>query len=131
MLLPHEIKAGSVIEWLAGVGKQVFAIVGEHGEEAAFIFCGTGNVGLAGDPNVFGGVHQGDAKASDLVDQAERKGLLAGPYLPGGEGLDLVVGGMAAGSDVVDELTEHVIDKRLEVGLLLRGNVAAGIARVL
>ena len=49
------------------------------------------------------------------------KRLLAGPDLAGGEGLDFVVGGVAAGGDVVDELAVHVIDEGLEVGLLLRG----------
>jgi len=119
-----------VIEQLAGVGKEVFAIVGEHGEEAAFIFCGTGNVGLAGDPNVFGGVHQAMRKPPTL--SIRPSGRACWPVIPaGGEGLDLVVGGMAAGSDVVDELTEHVIDKRLEVGLLLRVTSRLGSARVL
>ena len=78
-------------------------------------------VGSPEMPTSRGGVDERDAEAADLVDEAERKGLLAGPDLAGGEGLDLVVGGVAAGGDVVDELAVHVIDQRLEVGLLLRG----------
>ena len=69
--------------------------------------------------------------AADLVDEAERDGLLAGPDLAGGERADLVVGGVAAGGDVVDELAVHVVDQGLEVGLLFGGHVAGGIAGVL
>jgi hypothetical protein len=38
---------------------------------------------------------------------------------------------VAAGGDVVDELAVHVVDEGLEVGLLLGGHVAGGVAGVL
>ena len=131
MLLPHVVEAGSLIQQLAEVGKKVFPVVGEDGEEAAFIFCRPSNSGLAGDASFFGGVHESDAEATHFIDQTERKGLLAGPDLASGEGLDLVVGGVTGGGHVVNELSEHVIDKGLKVGLFLWGKVAAGVAGVL
>jgi hypothetical protein len=87
-----------VVEQLAGVGKQVFAIVGEYGKETTFIFCGTNNTGFAGDAGVPGCVYQGDAKASYFIDQAERKGLLAGPDLARGLILSSVVWRLVATS---------------------------------
>ncbi len=91
-LLPHEVKTRRVIEELAGIGEEVFA-VGEGGEKASFIAARTDEGRFSGDADVLGGVHQGDAKSADFVDEAEGQGLLAGPDLSGCERLDLGVGG--------------------------------------
>src|SRR5208283_1591232 len=107
VLLPHEVEAGGLVEELGGVGEEAVGVVGEGCEEAFFVAGGPGDGGLSLDAGVACGVDEGDAEAADLVDEAEGEGLLAGPDLAGGERTDLVVGGVAAEGDVVDELAVH------------------------
>ena len=119
-----------MVEELAGVGEDVFAVCGEDRDEAPGGFAGASEGGFAGDACVLGRVHEGGAEAAEFVDEAEGEGLLACPDLSGGEGLDLVVGGVASGGDVVNELGVHVIDEGLEVGFFLWGEVAGGVSGV-
>src|SRR5580692_8963667 len=58
----------------------------------------------------------------------QRDSLLAGPYLAGGEGFDLVGGDVAADGDVGHELAIHVVDQRLEVDALFGRHFVAGVA---
>src|SRR6185437_7603610 len=102
VLLPHEVKPWSSVEKLAGVGKEVVRVSVDQGEQAALILWRPYDAGFAGDADAAGGVDQRTAEAAHLVDEAERKRLLAGPDLAGCQRLDLVVGGVAAGGDVVD-----------------------------
>src|SRR5437899_8250802 len=100
-LLPHEVEAWSTVEHLARIGKEVLTVFGEQGEQAPFIFCRTDDGGFPGDSDVAGRVHQCGAEASDAVGQSEGKRLLPGPDLAGGKRLDLVIGGISAGCDIV------------------------------
>src|SRR5208282_6098001 len=103
ILSPHAVEAGGLVEEFGGVGEEVGGVVGEEGEEAFLVGGGAFDGGLATDADRAGGVHEGDAEAADLVDEAERERLLASPDLAGGQRAYFVVGGVAAGGDVVDE----------------------------
>src|ERR1039458_115571 len=109
---PHEVEARRLIEELAWIGEQIAGVVGESCEQAFVLGGRPGDRGFALDAGIARGIDEGDAEAANLVDQAERKGLLAGPDLAGGKRANLVVRGFAAGGDVVDELAIHVIDQR-------------------
>ena len=111
-----------------GLGKRSSPSSVSSVKKAPFVFCGPNNRWFPGDSNLSGGIDQGRTEAANAVDQAKRKRLLACPDLSRREWLDLLVGGVAADGDVVDELGVHIVDERLEVGLLLRSQVAAGVA---
>ena len=119
-----------MVQKLTGVGEKVFAVGRKHSEEATFIFRGTNNGGFTGDSNVFCRLHESCSEPAYLVDQTKWKRLLAGPDLSCGEGLDLLVGRVAACGNVMDELPVHIIDERLKVGLLLRGDVVGRVSGV-
>src|ERR1039458_6402610 len=76
---PHEVEARRLIEELAWIGEQVAGVVGKSCEQAFVLGGRAGDGGFALDAGVARGVDEGDAEAANLVDQAERKGLLAGP----------------------------------------------------
>ncbi len=120
-----------MIEELGRIGEEVLSVGGEDGDETSF---GTGradNGGFSGDSDVSGGVNEGDAEASHLVDEAKREGLLASPDLPGGKGADFIVCAVAAGRDVMDELGVHIVDERLEVDLFFGCHLAARVSCIL
>src|SRR2546423_960970 len=110
-LLPHEVEAGGLVEDLTGQVNQAVGVVAERGEDALLLAGRADDAGFAVDADGAGGVDERDAEAADFVDEAEPDGLLASPDLTGGERSDGVVRGVAAGSDVVDELGVHVVDE--------------------
>ena len=82
-------------------------------------FAGAYNLGLSFDTHSAGRIQQRHRKPPSGRSGARQR-LLAGPNLPGCQGLDVFYRQSPPGGDIVNKLRMHVVDQALEIGSLRR-----------
>src|SRR5579863_1042102 len=130
LLLPEVVEADFLLHHFLARGDVLRYISEQKIHERTAVLLGTHQRRLTRDVYHLRGIGHDRFEIPDIIDQFHRLGLLAGPDLAVGNGLYIVVFHTAAIRDRLDELSKHVVDQRLHVGLLGGCEIARRISRV-
>src|SRR3954462_4245284 len=130
ILFPEIVEADLLFHQLFTGGNVLGDVPEQEIRQGAAVFFWTNQRRLAFDAYHLGCVGDYGLEVSDVVDQLHIQCLLAGPDFAVCDWLYGVVLQPAAIGDGLDELSEHVVDQALHVGLLGGSEIARGIAGI-